>query len=254
MEDVEKLVSGTIHEIHLDEIDWGKIELIQNAYIEAVKLNQTAGISQYPSIQSIGSTLELFRVPIYISSMRLITYFKQIPEFQQFDKEEQVYFVKLNTLSISFLHSMYIYDPQQAIYHEFDTNDPLFLEIDWINTINRDFHNEIKQIHKNLIDIDKFDEKLIKIFFLIILFSNHFDLKHSTTSINTMNMFKAQNIYTDLFYKYCLQHYGFDKASILLLKYTTNMIKLQNTISLLKSTACHYMDIQQLTPVMQSLF
>ncbi|CAF2788612.1 unnamed protein product [Rotaria sp. Silwood2] len=241
------------HQKFLTHIDLSKIELLHNAYTEAVKLNQTAGIPQYPLIQPISSTLELFRVPIYISSMRLITFFKQIPEFQQLDRDEQVYFVKLNTLTIAFLHSIYIYDNKTEIYHEPDTNDPLFLEKDWMNTINNKFHYEMKQIQNNFININQFDDKIMKIFFLIILFSNYHTFKYSTTNINTLNIFKAQNVYNELFYKYCLHHYGFYKASILLLKYTSNIMKLQKLIAELKSTACDHMDITQLTPVMQSL-
>ncbi|CAF1259043.1 unnamed protein product [Rotaria sordida] len=251
--DIQNFSSLTVYQTSLTEIDWSKIEFLQSAYTEAVKLNQTAGISQYPFVQSINSTLELFRVPMYISSMRLITFFKQIPEFQQLDKDDQVYFVKLNTLTIAFLHSIHIYDDKNEIYHEPDTNDPLFLEKDWINTINKEFHDEMKQIQKNFLHIKQFDDKIMKIFFLIMLFSNHFTFKYSTTNINTLNIFKAQNVYNELFYKYCLHHYGFYKSSMLLLQYTSNIMKIQKLISELKLTACNYMDITQLTPVMQSL-
>ena len=113
--DVKNIPLAIINQVSLTETDWFKIRFVENAYIEAVKLNQTVGISQYPSIKPIASTLELFCVPIYISSMRLITYFKQIPEFQQLDKNEQVYVVKLNTLTIVFLHSIYIYDYEKAV-------------------------------------------------------------------------------------------------------------------------------------------
>ena len=36
-------------------------------------------------------------------------------------------------------------------YHEKNTNDPLYLEKDWINTINKEFHSEMKQIQDNLV-------------------------------------------------------------------------------------------------------
>ncbi|CAF2216039.1 unnamed protein product [Rotaria magnacalcarata] len=251
--DVRNTPATIIDRACLADFDWLKIESIRNAYAEAVKLNQTAGILPYPCIQPIESTLELFRVPLYISSMRLISFFKQIPEFQQFDKDEQVYFVKLNTLSITFLHSMYIYGYEQDAYHEPGTTDPLFLGKDWLKTINREFHRQMKKIQNNFVLIEKFDENLIKLFFLIILFSNHLDLKHPITNINTLHLFKVQNIYNELFYKYCLYHYGFHKSSILLLQYTTNIMKIQNLIDDLKYTACSYMDLKLLTPVMRSL-
>ncbi|CAF3726167.1 unnamed protein product [Rotaria sp. Silwood1] len=251
--DFQNVSSSIICQTLLTEIDWSRIKRLQHAYAEAVKLNQTAGISQYPLIQPIYSTLELFRVPLYISSMRLITFFKQIPEFQQLDKDEQVYFVKLNTLTIVFLHSIFIYDYQNEIYHEPNTNDPLYLEIDWMNTINKEFHYEMKQIQMNFINLKQFDDNIMKIFFLITLFSNYFTFQYSTININTLNVFKTQNIYNELLYKYCLHHYGFNKASLLFLQYTTNIMKIQKLITEFKSTAHNYIDITQLTPVMQSL-
>jgi len=242
-----------INQVYVTEADWLKILSVENAYTEAVKLNQTTGISQYPCIQPIESTLDLFRVPIFISSMRLITYFKQIPEFQQLDEDEQVYLVKLNTLTTAFLHSIFIYDRKKAVYHEQDTTDPLFLETDWINTINKEFHDEMKQIQNNLIEITQIDDKIIKIFYLIILFSNHFNLKYSNLYYNPLSIFKAQNIYNELLYKYCLHHYGLHKSSKLFLRYISNIMKLQKLITELKSTIHDYIDITKLSPLIQCL-
>ena len=216
-------------------------------------MNKTAGISQYPSLQSIESTIELFRMPIYISSMRLITYFKQIPEFQQLDKVEQVYLVKLNTLAIVFLHSIFIYDSKKEVYHEHDTNDPLFSEKDWMKTLNTTFHYEMKQIQKDLIEIIQTDNHIIKIFFLIILFSNNTYSKYSTENINILHIFEAQNVYNELFYKYCLHYYGLHNSSKFILQYITKTMKIQRLVDEIKSIMHNYMDITQLSPLMQSL-
>jgi hypothetical protein len=252
--DLKNLPPSIINQEFLTEADWLKIEFLQNAYITAVKLNQTAGISRYPSVQPIESTLELFRVPIYISSMRLITYFKQIPEFQRLEKDDQLYLVKLNTLTIAFLHTIFIYDYKTEVYHEQNTNDPLFLEKDWINTITKEFHNEMKRIQNNLIEIIQSDEKIIKIIFLIILFSNNLNSKDSTTNINTLSIFHAQNVYNELYYKYCLHHYNLYKSTKLFLEITNNIMKIQKLINELKYQIGDFMNITQLSSLMQVLF
>ena len=145
--------------------------------MNAIKLNQIAGISSYPSIQSIKSTFELFRIPLYISSMRLITYIKQINEFQQLNSDDQIYLVKLNLLTISFFHSIFIYDPRTDSYHEPNTNDPIFSGKDWIKTLNKQFHLEMKQLRNDLIDIFQSDDIIIKLMFLILVFSNQMSSK-----------------------------------------------------------------------------
>ncbi|CAF3616944.1 unnamed protein product, partial [Rotaria sp. Silwood2] len=120
-DDLSLDLSPLLNESILNDFDWLSIQFILDCFSEAIRLNQIAGVSFYPSTQPIESTIELFRVPLYLTSMRLITYIKQLNEFQQLDKEDQVYVVKLNLLTICFLHSIFIYDPRTDCYHEQDT-------------------------------------------------------------------------------------------------------------------------------------
>jgi len=246
-----------INQVYVTETDWLKILSLENAYTEAVKLNQTTGISQYPCIQPIESTLDLFRLPIFISSMRLITYFKQIPEFQQLDEDEQVYLVKLNLLSICFIHSLYIYDPRTDSYHEQDTSDPLFSGKDWIKTLNKQFHLEMKQLRNDLIDIFQMDNIIIKLFFLILLFSHTISSKQSSlcllTDIDSLSIFKAQNVFTDLAYRYCLYQYGPYRTPMLFARYLSKLTKIQQLVDEIKHTIHDYMDTTQLSPLTQSI-
>ncbi len=173
-------MSSLLNQSYLTDIDRPNIQSIQNYFTQAVRLNQTAGISSYPSIQSIESTTELFRVPLYISSMRLITFIKQISEFHLLDKQEQIHLVKLNLLIICFFHSIFIYDPRTDCYHEQDTTDPLFSGKDWIQTLNQKFHSEMKQLRNELLDIFQMDNVIIKLFYVILLFSQQLSLNQSS--------------------------------------------------------------------------
>ena len=233
------------------------IQSIQDCFTESVKLNQIAGISLYPLTQPIESTLELFRVPLYISSMRLITYIKQINEFHQLNTTEQIYLVKLNLLAICFIHSLYIYDPRTDSYHEQDTTDPLFSGKDWIKTLNKQFHLQMKQIRNDLLDIFQMDNIIIKLFFLILLFSQTISLNQSSqcllTDINSLSIFKAQNVFTDLVYRYCLHQYGPNKTPILFTRYLDKIMKIQKLVDEIKYTINDYMDVTQLSALTQSL-
>lgn len=241
----------------LTEYDWFNIQSIKTCYIEAVKLNQIAGISFYPSIQSIESTLELFHVPLYISSMRLISYIKQLDEFQSLHEDDQVYLVKLNLLTICFFHSMFIYDIRIDGYHEQDTTDPVFSGKDWIKTLNKQFHLEMKNLRNDFIDIFQSDDIIIKLFYIILLFSNQMSLNQSSHCsyqlINTLDIFKAQNVFTDLVYRYCLQQYKSHKTPVLFLRYITKIMKIQLLIDQIKHTIHNYIDATKLSPLMQSL-
>ncbi|CAF3519186.1 unnamed protein product [Rotaria socialis] len=256
-DDLSLVLSPFINEPILNDFDWFSIQFVQDCFAEAVRLNQISGISYYPTTKSMESTADLFHFPLHISAMRLVAYIKQINEFQQLDDDDQVYLVKLNLLTICFLHSIFTYDPRTDCYHERDTMDPAVSGKDWNTTLNRQFHIEMKQIRNDLIDIFQSDDIVVKLFYLILLFSNQMSLNQSSkcllTDNNSLSIFKGQNVFTDLVYRYCLYQYGFDQAPILFLRYVNKLMKIQKLVDEIKYTINNYIDIGELSLLMQSL-
>ncbi|CAF4080366.1 unnamed protein product [Adineta steineri] len=242
---------------YLNEFDWLRIRVIQDYYTAAVKLNEITGILSYPSTQSITTTLELFHMPIHITSMRLISYIKQIDEFRQLKQDDQVYLVKLNLLTLCFFHSIFIYDPRTNLYYEPNTKDPRFSGKDWSKTLNKQFHIEMKQLRNDIIDIFQLDDIIIKLFLLIFIFSIQNSLNQSSEcvliDVNVLDIFKAQNIFIDLAYKYCLNQYGFRKTSVLFSRYIYKIMKIQQLVDEVKYTIDTYIDTRQLPLLIQCL-
>lgn len=250
-------LSPFINESVLNEFDWFSIKFIQDCFTGAVRLNRIADASDQPLIQSFESTVELFRVLLRLSAMRLISYIKQINEFQQLNADDQVYLVKLNLLTICFLHSILSYDSATDCYHEQDTIDPVFSGTDWNKLLNAQFHTEMKQIRNDLIDTFHSDDILIKLFYLILLFSNHMSLNQSSecllTDNNSLSLFNGQNVFTDLVYRYCLHQHGSEQAPILFLRYVQKIMKIQKLVDDIKHTINDSVNIKDLSPLMQSL-
>ena len=241
----------------LNDFDWLMIHFIQDHYTQAVKLNGINGISLYPAIQRVESTLELFSMPLHLSSMRLITYIKQINEFHQLTHEDQMYLIKSNLLTTCFFHSIYMYDPRRDCYHEENTTDPLFCGRDWNRTLNKQFHLEMHKLRRDLINIFQLDDIIIKLFLLILLFSNQMSSNQSArcslTDVNSLDIFKTQNIFIDLVYRYCLHQYGSREASILFCRYVHKIMKMQQLVDGIKHTIDNYIDVTQLPTLMESL-
>ncbi|CAF4934401.1 unnamed protein product, partial [Rotaria sp. Silwood2] len=125
-------------------------------------------------------------------------------------------------------------------------------------TLNEQFHNEMKQIRNDLIDIFQSDDIIIKLFYVILLFSNQISLNQATQciltpDINPLNIFQRQNIFVDLVYRYCLHQYGYNQAPILFLRYIYKLMKVQRLVDEIKFTINSYIDITELSPLMQSL-
>lgn len=240
--------------ILLTDVDCSKLDLIQNIYRMSIDSNPTSGICQYPLIQPIQSTTEFFNIPIQIAAMRLICFVKQMPEFQNLNRDDQIYVVKLNCLTLTFLHSIFIYDEELRVFHEPDTNDSLFSEQDWTKTINEDFHDEMKRIQRDLSNLIHSDEKILKLFFLLILFSDSCYLTSSNISLDlSIQLFHRQNLYSDLLYKYFLQTYGLICGSKLFLRYISKIIRIQQLVHDLRNRIENYLDINELSPLMRSL-
>ena len=249
--------SSTEFEFYLTDEHWSHLQSIQTNYTEAVRLNQITGISLYPFIQPIESTSDLFRIPLYISSMRLITFFKQTKEFHELDLSTQLYLIKLNLITICFYHSLYIYDSQTDSYHEHDTNDPIFSGSDWTNTLNKQFHSQMNLIRMKIIDDLQSDQHIMKLIMFIVLFSRsvcRFQFNERTCIDNNQaDIFKRQNIYTELLYRYCLQQYDLSKAPVIFMKYIFNIMKIQQLVDELKYNIQEYIGITELSPLIQSL-
>ena len=57
-------------ELSLSEVEWLHIHSVRNAYASAVQLNPVTDVSVYPLSQPLESTLDLLRIPFFVSSHR----------------------------------------------------------------------------------------------------------------------------------------------------------------------------------------
>jgi hypothetical protein len=241
----------------MTELDWSKIHQIQTAYREAMAYNQVVGVPPYPATHSINSTVDLIQVPTYLSSIRLITYLKKTPEFDLFDSEDRVTLVKHNLLVMVFMHIVLIYDPIADIYHERDTQDPIFQGKDWIKILGEDFYHDLTATAKELIRVLEYDRVIVKLLLIIICYIKGFcgyNIPYEPSLNNPSIVFNTQNIYVEILYKYCLHQYGLIRTINLF----TNLIK---QLFAIQSLAVHLkgfvhsiiIDASQLSPVMQSV-
>ena len=152
---------------------------------------------------------------------------------------------------------MFLYDAKNNTYHESETTDPVYSGEDWNNTLNERFHLELHQIRNDLFDLLQSNDALIKLVFLILIFTDRLALNpssnHSKINLNTSVRFNAQAVYAELLYKYFLHQYGATKAPILFAQCVSKLMKLQQLIDGIRSHILEYVDMAQLSPLMESL-
>ena len=189
--------------------------------------------------------------------MRLITFLKQINEFQQLNADDQIYLVKLNLIVLSFFHSIFPYDPTTNTYHEQETTDPSYSGEDWMKTFNAKFHADIQRIRNDFLNLFPSSDVMMKLSFLILIFSNRVSLtqasQHSATKPHSLNIFNAQNVFAELIYKYCLDQFGETSAPVMFGRYVNTLMKLQQLIDEIRFSISDHLDITQLSPLMECL-
>lgn len=243
----------------MTESDWTRIQHIQSAYEQATRVNKVMGVPLYPATQHIHSTLELIRIPTYLSSIRLITFMKAIPEFGALDPDDRVTLVKYNLLAVVFIHAAIIYDPILDTYHEYNTEDPIFEGKDWIEILGENFYHELRAVLTKLIKIFQYDRVIAKTFLLLIALTKGFcayDILHEPSLKHHVTVLNTYNVYLESLYKYCLHHYGWRKTVILFSDCLTQLFSVQRLAVHLKDFVHYHVDASQLSqvsPVMQSV-
>ena len=236
--------------------DWSRIHQVQFAYSESISLNKVIGVATFPASQQIYSTIDLIRIPTYLASIRLITFLKKIPEFNQIDLEDRVTLVKYNLLAVVFMHVVLIYNSTNDTYHEPGTEDPIFEGKDWIKILGEEFYRDLTNIATQLIQTVHNDRIIIKTFLLLILLSKGFcayDIAHEPNLTNSSLVYQAQNSYVESLYKYCLHHHGFNKTITIFRNLTGHLFRVQNLAVHLKDYVHDHIDASQISPLMQTV-
>ncbi len=240
----------------MTELDWSNIQQVQFAYTAAITLNKVIGVPPYPATQSIHSGIEFIRLPTYLSSIRLITFMKNIPEFGLFDAEDRVTLVKYNLVAVVCMHTVLLYDPIADTYHEHDTEDPIFQGKDWIKILGEEFYRELTDVATQVIEICQYDRVIVKIFLLLILCTKGFcgyDIVNEPSLKNPLIVFNTQNRYLETLYRYCLHAYGSTKTVMLFTRSLNSLLSIQRLAVDLKDCVHHHIDASQLSPLMQSI-
>ncbi|CAF1114000.1 unnamed protein product [Adineta steineri] len=240
----------------LSSEDLQRIETISNSYHNRIEFAAGSGLPWNPSIhtKTFVEVLNSRSVPV----MRLLSYFKQIPEFDQLNVDDKVTLIKHNLITILGI--------SRALSYKSDTHD--VVESDSDVPLNTQFYRVLygyhicKQLHKifhSFVQIAQYDRKIIELILIILILTKGFSItNYDDEQIlnDNMSVYRAHNYYTELLWKYMETIYGYKKAIDLFSQLILNAISWQQLQYHMRNDILKTLspdDTKELLPIMKSI-
>ena len=189
--------------------------------------------------------------------MRLLSFFKQIPEFNQLNVDDKVTLIKYNHTIVLYLNRVLSYDKETGQIIETDFDVPFKTEFFQI-LHGYDIFTQTKKIFNSFLHIANYDRKIIELSLLILILAKGISTtdSHEPLLNDTMAIYRAQNDYVELLWNYMEATHGsevatrsFSKLIIQVLAWQKIQEDIRNNILRILSPE----DIDELLPIMRSV-
>ncbi|CAF3977952.1 unnamed protein product, partial [Rotaria sordida] len=189
--------------------DLQRLESIQFFYQKRIELARD-GLPLNSS--SIPTTTFLQQLNSHsIPLLRLLTFFKQIPEFNELNVDDKVILIKFNLLPLLCINCTLSYKSETDQIIESDSDIPWDPSV--IQTVyGIDGFNEIKKNFDQFLYIAKYDQKIIQLILITFMLTKGFSVAAIDEPIlnDSIAVYRAQNYYIELLWKYMITVHGFE--------------------------------------------
>ncbi|CAF1247842.1 unnamed protein product [Rotaria magnacalcarata] len=240
----------------LSQEDFQRIEYIQLLYQRRIELARD-GLPWNPSLHSFTflQKLNSHSVPL----IRLLTFFKQIPEFDQLDVDDKVTLIKFNLLPLLCINCTLSYKTETDQIVETDSDAP------WDSAVMQDVYGyegylRMRKVFESFVHIAQYDQRIIQLVLITLVLTKGFatgDGEPEPILNDTMAVYRAQSYYTELLWRYIETVHGPVKAVDIWGKIITHLITWQTLFKQLRESveqSLLFSDKTELLPLMKSLF
>lgn len=190
--------------------------------------------------------------------MRLISFFKQIPEFNELNVSDRVTLVKYNLMPLTILNSTLSFRSDTQRIQEIETDAP------WDPTVFSHLHEqdlflEARKIFESFVRLAQYDQRIIQLALIILILTKGFSTSGSDQEPilnDEIAVYRAQNHYTELLWKYLEASHGRQTAIKIfsdLVAHFISWLKLQRCIQGDVQRVLTSTDTNDLLPIMKSL-
>ncbi|CAF1142499.1 unnamed protein product [Didymodactylos carnosus] len=201
--------------------DWDTLSQIQMAYYQSVQLHPVVGMPSYPFVCKLYDPLVVVNVPMNIAAIRLIAFYKSIPEFLNLCEDDKLILIKYNLLGLIIIRSVMGYNPVDDTYRDDYANDCSYTGKQAIGNSDYDLYTRYTHVILSYMGIIDNDRLILKIILILFLFSKGSALRTSGNEPilqDSRRVFHAQNVYLDILWKYYVQQWGDIHATKMFIK------------------------------------
>ncbi|CAF0987726.1 unnamed protein product [Rotaria sordida] len=190
------------YKILLNDHDRILLTKIDENYTRAVQLNiSVAKGYDSPCLRNLNHLTNIVNELAQISTLRTITFLKLTPEFNCLHEDDRLVLVKHNLLAALFFHLCMCVNIHTQIYHEPNTANDYCYHAGELRLYSEEVYQQSMMFIKEVQDICSNDHLILKIVMLIMIFSKGSDINEPYW-IHPHEIFHAQNVFTDLLWKY----------------------------------------------------
>ena len=147
--------------------------------------------------------------------MRLLSFFKQIPEFNELNADDKLTLIKYNLMPLGILNCTLFYKMESDSFAE-DEHDAPWDPMIFIKLHGEEVYMRVKKIFDSFVRLAQYDQRIIQLALIILILTKGFS-SNDNTSEPLLNdgiaVYRAQNYYTELLWKYLETVHGHGKAA-----------------------------------------
>lgn len=190
--------------------------------------------------------------------MRLISFFKQIPEFNALNVFDRVTLVKYNLMPLIFLNCTLAYRIDEHQLVEVDKDVPFNTSM-FIDLHGHEIFSKVKKIFDSFVRIAQYDQRIIQLAMIVLILTKGFATSTSSSEpiLNDgIAVYRAQSYYTELLWKYLETVHGQAKSVQIFRDLVVHFISWQNIHGEIHRTLQSRLtpaEINEILPIMRSL-
>ncbi|CAF1587885.1 unnamed protein product [Adineta ricciae] len=192
--------------------DLQRVETIQNSYEKRIELAARDGLPWNPSEHATTFLQQLNSRSV--PAMRLLTFFRQIPEFNELNVDDKVTLIKYNLMPLILLNSSLSFNVETHQILEADSDVPLDPKA-FHKMHGTEVFLQVKKIFTSFLQIAQCDQRIIQLTLIVLLLTKGFCTYTGTEEpvLNDgMAVFRAQNYYIELLWRYMETTHGTAKS------------------------------------------